>query len=51
MAQITQATYQALPAVTDDDRWSVPHTAMLVTLTSSGLWALILYGLRCLFGS
>ncbi len=53
MAEITNAgPYQALPAVTDadDDRWSVPQTAMFVTVASAGLWALILLGARWLIG-
>jgi hypothetical protein len=53
MARTTQSgAYQALPAVVDEDdgRWSTPQTAMFVTVTSAGLWALILWGLRWLLG-
>jgi hypothetical protein len=53
MAQSPEAgTYRALPAGIDgdDDRWSVPQTAMFVTVASVGLWALILVGVRWLLG-
>jgi hypothetical protein len=53
MAETTKASpYQALPAVidADDGRWSVPQTAMFVTVASAGLWALILFGVRWLIG-
>ncbi len=53
MGQTTETgAYEALPAVSDaaDDRWSVPQTAMLVTVASAGLWALILFGVRWLLG-
>lgn len=53
MAQTPEAgAYDALPAVVDahDARWSVPQTAMFVTVASAGLWTLILVGLRWLLG-
>jgi hypothetical protein len=53
MAETTKAhTYQALTAVSDaeDDHWSVPQTAMFVTVASAGLWTLILFGVRWLTG-
>ncbi len=53
MAETTEANpYQALPALSDadDDRWSMPQTAMFVTVASAGLWALILFGVRRLIG-
>jgi hypothetical protein len=53
MAESTKTTsYRALPAVSDaaDERWPVPQTAMLVTLASAGLWALILAAARWLIG-
>ena len=51
MAEGTRASsYQALPAArdADDARWPTPQTAMFVTLTSVGLWALILAAVRWL---
>jgi hypothetical protein len=51
MAETAQTRpYEALPRVIDagDDRWSAPQTAMLVTVVSAGLWALILLGVRWL---
>ncbi len=49
MAELTKASpYAVIDA--DDDRWSVPQTAMFVTLASGGLWALILFGVRWLIG-
>ena len=33
-----------------EDRWSIPHTAMLVTVVSATLWALIVAGVRWLIG-
>jgi hypothetical protein len=53
MAEITKAgPYAARLAVidADDERWSVPQTAMFVTVASGGLWALILLGVRWLIG-
>jgi hypothetical protein len=53
MAESTNAgPYEALTRVTeaDDERWSVPQTAMFVTVASAGLWALILFGVRWLIG-
>jgi hypothetical protein len=51
MAETAQTRpYEALPRVIDagDDRWSAPQTAMLVTVISAGLWALILLRVRWL---
>ncbi len=49
MAEITKAgPYAAIEA--DDDHWTVPQTAMFVTLASGGSWALILFGVRWLIG-
>jgi hypothetical protein len=51
MAESTNASsYQAWRPATqaDDARWPVPQTAMFVTLTSVGLWALILAAARWL---
>lgn len=31
-----------------EDRWPVPYTAMLVTVSSACLWALIIAGVRWL---
>jgi hypothetical protein len=31
-----------------EDRWPVPYTAMLVTVASAGLWALVIAGVRWL---
>jgi hypothetical protein len=53
MAQTTEAgTYEALPTVVDaeDERWSVPQTAMLATVASAGLWTTILLAVRWLVG-
>jgi hypothetical protein len=53
MVESTKAgAYSILPAAQDaeDERWSPPQTAMLVTLTSAGLWMLILAGARWLIG-
>jgi hypothetical protein len=53
MAESTKASpYEVLSAVgaAEDERWSAPQTAMLVTLASAGLWALILAGARWLIG-
>jgi hypothetical protein len=53
MAEPPEAgVYQALRAGigADDERWSVPQTAMFVTVASAGLWALILVGVRWLLG-
>jgi hypothetical protein len=33
-----------------EDRWPVPYTAMLVTVASAGLWALLIAGARWLIG-
>ena len=33
-----------------EDRWPVPYTAMLVTVTSACLWALLIAGARWLIG-
>ena len=47
MAEITKdGAYAVIDA--DDEHWSVPQTAMFVTLASGGLWALILFGVRWL---
>jgi hypothetical protein len=51
MAETTKdAAYEALPAAieAENERWSVPQTAMFVVVTSGGLWALILLGVRWL---
>ncbi len=51
MAESTNASsYQVLrtAAAADDDRWPVPQTAMFVTVTSAGLWLVILAGVRWL---
>jgi len=47
---IKVGAYEAPPAVieADDDRWSVPQTAMFVVVASGGLWTLILLGVRWL---
>ena len=53
MAESARAgSYQALPAASDadDGRWPIPQSAMFVTLTSVGLWALILVAARWLIG-
>jgi hypothetical protein len=53
MAQTTKAgTCEVLPAVVDadDDRWSVPQAAMLVTVASTGLWTVILLAVRWVLG-
>jgi hypothetical protein len=52
MAQTTTAgTVEVLPAVdADDDRWSVPQAAMLVTVASAGLWTVILLAVRWVLG-
>jgi hypothetical protein len=53
MAQTTKAgTGEVLPAVVDadDDRWSVPQAAMLVTVASAGLWTVILLAVRWVLG-
>lgn len=53
MAQSIRAgSYHVLPAADDaeDGRWSLPRTAMFVTLASAGLWALILAAARWLIG-
>jgi hypothetical protein len=53
MAESSKAgTYQVMPAIssTDDERWSPPQTAMLVTVASAGLWALIFAAGRWLIG-
>ena len=44
MAESSKAgTYEVLSAAVsvDEVRWSPPQTAMLVTVASAGLWALI----------
>ena len=33
-----------------EDRWPVPYTAMLVTVASACLWALIIAGVRWVVG-
>jgi hypothetical protein len=51
MAESTKADpYEVLATVGDgeDKRWSLPQAAMFVTLTSAGLWALIIAGARWL---
>jgi hypothetical protein len=51
MAESTNASsYPVLrtAAAADDDRWPVPQTAMFVTVTSAGLWLVILVGVRWL---
>jgi hypothetical protein len=51
MAESTNASYyRASPAASeaDDERWPIPQSAMFVTLTSVGLWALILAAARWL---
>jgi hypothetical protein len=51
MAESTNASsYEVLSRVAeaDDDRWPVPQTAMFVTVTSAGLWLVILAGVRWL---
>jgi hypothetical protein len=51
MAESTNpSSYQVLrtAAGADDDRWPVPQTAMFVTVTSAGLWLVILAGVRWL---
>lgn len=53
MAESTKtSSYEVLPTVAeaDDDRWPVPQTAMFVTVTSAGLWLVILAGVRWLIG-
>jgi hypothetical protein len=51
MAESTNASsYRALPAASDadDERWPIPQSAMFVTLSSVGLWGLILVAARWL---
>jgi len=51
MAESTNASsYRALPAASDadDERWPIPQSAMFVTLSSVGLWGLILVASRWL---
>jgi hypothetical protein len=53
MAESSKASlYEVLSAAdaAADERWSPPRTAMLVTVASAGLWALILAGGRWLIG-
>jgi hypothetical protein len=53
MAQSTKADpYEVLSALgaAESERWSLPQAAMFVTLTSAGLWALIIAGARWLIG-
>jgi hypothetical protein len=49
MVQRTEVSaYLPAAAAAEDERWSPPQTAMFVTVTSAGLWALIFAGARWL---
>jgi len=53
MAESNKASpYEVLSAADQagDERWSLPQAAMLVTVASAGLWALIFVGGRWLIG-
>jgi hypothetical protein len=50
---MAQSSKVAVPEIADswseaEGRWPVPYTAMLVTLTSACLWALLIAGVRWL---
>ena len=50
---MAQSSKVAVPEIADswseaEDRWPVPYTAMLVTVTSACLWVLLIAGARWL---
>ena len=52
---MTQSSKVAVPEIADswseaeaEDRWPVPYTAMIVTVSSACLWALVIAGVRWL---